>query len=264
MSILLCPVCGEKLDTNGKTCLCKNSHSFDRAKEGYLNLLLSHQHKSKNPGDSPESCKARHAFLSTGYYEEFANKISSLISGKTVLDACCGEGYYTSKMTKENREVYGFDIAKDMIRFASKTEKRVEFFVAGLNKIPVETESVDTLTHLFAPMNDGEFSRILKNDGILIDVIPGKEHLMGLKSVLYQEPYRNLVEPLKSDKFTKVHEEILKYTITVQGEDILNLFRMTPYAYKTAISGEEKLSGLHTLETAVEFVIRIYKKVYDL
>ena len=148
-----------------------------------------------------------------------------------------------------------------MIRLASKLSETVEFFVAGLNKIPVRTDSVDTLTHLFAPMNDEEFSRILKKDGILIDVIPGKDHLMGLKSVLYDTPYQNPVAPLESDKFVQLHEKILKYSICVENEDILNLFHMTPYAYKTALTGEEKLSGIKSLETTVEFVIRIYKKV---
>lgn len=260
MSILSCPVCGEKLNTNEKQCICNNGHSFDRAKEGYLNLLLSHQHKSKTPGDSPESCRARRAFLSSGHYEPLSLEIASLVFGGTVLDACCGEGYYTKRMITAEREVYGFDIAKDMIRLASKSEKNAEFFVAGLNKVPVQSESVDTLTHLFAPVNDIEFSRILKSDGIFIDVIPGKDHLMGLKSVLYDTPYPNPVSPLNSDRFKIEHEKVLKYDITMENSDIMNLFHMTPYAYKTATSGEEKLSKLQKLETPVEFVIRIYKK----
>ncbi len=260
MSILSCPVCGGKLEINEKTCICQNSHSFDRAKEGYLNLLLSHQHKSKTPGDSPESCRARRAFLSSGHYEPLAAETASLLTDGTVLDACCGEGYYTSRMTGEKREVYGFDIAKDMIRLASKSEKKAEFFVAGLNRIPVIDESVSTLTHLFAPMNDREFSRILKKDGIMIDVLPGEDHLMGLKSVLYETPYRNTVPILQSDFFVLQHEKVLKYDITVENEDVMNLYKMTPYAYKTALSGEAKLSKLPKITTPVEFVIRIYLK----
>ena len=260
MSILSCPVCGEKLEVGERTCVCRNSHSFDRAKEGYLNLLLSHQHKSKTPGDSPDSCRARRAFLSSGYYEPLSDGVVSLLTDGTVLDACCGEGYYTSRMTGENRKVYGFDIAKDMIRLASKSGGDAEFFVAGLNRIPVTDESVSVLTHLFAPMNDSEFSRILKKDGILIDVLPGEDHLMGLKSVLYETPYRNSVPVMQSDLFALQHEKVMKYDITVENEDLMNLYKMTPYAYKTALSGEEKLSKLEKLTTPVEFVIRIYSK----
>ncbi|MBQ3151481.1 MAG: methyltransferase domain-containing protein [Clostridia bacterium] len=260
MSIIICPVCGKPLNTKEKPCLCEVGHSFDRAKEGYLNLLLSNQHKSRHPGDSPQSCKARRAFLSSGYYEPLAIFVASLLSDGTVLDACCGEGYYTSFMTGENRAVYGFDIAKDMIKLASKRDKSAEFFVAGINNIPVEEKSVDTLTHIFAPVNDSEFSRILKDDGIMIDVIPGADHLMGLKSILYDEPYKNPVSPLDSSLFRQQDEKTLKYDITAEGEDVMNLFHMTPYAYKTALTGEKKLAQVSSLRTSVEFVVRIYKK----
>lgn len=262
-NILSCPVCGNILLNKDRTFRCTNGHSFDEAREGYLNLLLSNRHKSRHPGDSPESCTARHSFLSAGYYEPLADAVSSLISSGTVLDACCGEGYYTGRFSKGNRTVYGFDISKDMIRLAAKKNKNAKFIVAGLNNIPVMTESIDTVTHLFAPMNDAEFSRILKKDGRLIDVIPGKDHLMGLKKVLYDEPYRNPVNPIESDRLHQSYEQIIRYDITVEGENIENLFLMTPYAYKTSQKSAEKIREIKTLETTVEFVIRVFDKKFS-
>ena len=36
-----CPVCGSALERGEKILTCENGHSFDIAKKGYVNLLLS-------------------------------------------------------------------------------------------------------------------------------------------------------------------------------------------------------------------------------
>ena len=52
MNLLMCPVCREALTLNERTWRCANSHSYDVAKQGYVNLhVVQHKH-SKNPGDT--------------------------------------------------------------------------------------------------------------------------------------------------------------------------------------------------------------------
>lgn len=259
MSILICPVCGESLYAQGNSLVCANRHSFDRAKEGYLNLLLSGQHRSKHPGDAPQLCRARRAFLSKGYYAPLRRFVTERVRGDVVLDACCGEGYYTCAAA-EKHETYGFDIAKETVRLAAKQDKRTQYFVAGLHRIPVRTGAVDTLMHLFAPFEDGEFCRVLKPGGTLLHVLPGELHLWGLKQALYKAPYRNRETPPQT-VLTLVKTERLRYDVCLEcTEDILNLYGMTPYCYKTAQSGLQQLSALPKLETTLDFVVMTYTK----
>ena len=105
MNILTCPVCGEKLNIFGKTLKCDNNHSFDFAKQGYVNLLLTSKSGDKK-GDSRESAHARREFLQKGYYSFLRDYVNSKLNG-TVLDICCGEGYYD----EYSGELYGFDIS---------------------------------------------------------------------------------------------------------------------------------------------------------
>lgn len=260
MCILTCPVCGQILTPRARTYACRSGHAFDLAKEGYLNLLLPTQRRSRHPGDAPELCRARRAFLSAGYYAPLRDFVAQRIRGGTVLDACCGEGYYTSAFAERADASYGFDIAKDMARLAAKADKRAFYFVAGIHSIPVASGSVDTLTHLFAPFEDAEFARVLKPGGTLLTVQPGERHLWQLKEMLYETPYQNRETPPRTS-LAPVRTERLRYEIDLRTqEDVLNLFRMTPYSYKTALSGEEKLRTLESLRTTVDFVVLTYRK----
>lgn len=52
MNLLMCPVCREALSLTEKTWRCSGNHSYDMAKQGYVNLhVVQHKH-SKNPGDT--------------------------------------------------------------------------------------------------------------------------------------------------------------------------------------------------------------------
>jgi 23S rRNA (guanine745-N1)-methyltransferase len=80
MPTLICPLCRTPLTLENKSQRCANGHSFDIAKEGYVNLLLVQQKKSKEPGDNPEMVKARREFLQAGYYQPLCNAASQLIA----------------------------------------------------------------------------------------------------------------------------------------------------------------------------------------
>ena len=96
-----CPKCKEKLLLEGNTKKCINNHCFDRAKAGYYNLLLGAG--GGTHGDNAEMVEARRTFLSGGFYEPLADKLAASVTEHTakfgcVLDAGCGEGYYTDKI----------------------------------------------------------------------------------------------------------------------------------------------------------------------
>ncbi len=253
--LLICPICKEKLNRENNTLKCRNNHSFDISKEGYVNLLTGSKSGDKT-GDSKESARARHSLLAKGYYKCLKNFISSKLKG-TVLDICCGEGYYD----EYDGEFYGFDISKEMVRLASKSCKanNYNYFVANLSAIPIKDGSIDTAIHLFAPFNEKEFSRILKKDGRLYSVIPGENHLIELKEAVYENPYKNDEKPPNTDKLlTLVSKSKVTDTVEITREDLKLLFSMTPYFYRTSDSDKAKIDKIEKLNLTVEFVILEY------
>ncbi len=260
--MLICPVCGNALAFEGACVRCSSGHSFDLAKEGYVNLLRTNR-PGDAIGDDKFAARARRDFLNRGYYSVLQNAFRGLFADRegSVLDICCGEGYYTSALGENPKlEVYGFDISREMVRLAAK-RGRGTYFVANMAAIPVAAESMDFATHLFAPFNEEAFCRVLKKGGRLYTVIPGKKHLWGLKQVLYDTPYENDEKLPETEKLRLISVRKVSDTIRLaSAEDIGAVFRMTPYYFHTSPADKRKLDGLESLETSVEFVIAEYEK----
>ena len=265
MSVFLCPKCRRALSQIGNSLKCENGHCFDVASEGYVNLVLG----KISGGDSPDMCRARHDFLNAGYYEPFAKGISSVIkefSASKICDAGCGEGYYSRVIKSENEdaEIVGFDLAKTSVKYASKAEKGkddpIKYAVCGIFDMPLADKSYDALISVFAPVPDKEAHRILKDDGIMLVCHPGKEHLSGLKALVYDTPYDNEETETVYEEFKKIRDERVRYDVTVARKHISSLFLMTPYYWKTSKADAEKLDSADLLETTLDFIISIYRK----
>lgn len=267
MSNFICPVCKNEIALFERTYKCQNNHCFDLSKDGYVNLLMSQQSSLKRHGDDKLMVKARREFLEKGFYGELREKLcktltATLSENATIVDVGCGEGYYTSEVVKANSfEVFGIDISKDALKYAAKSVKRSSFAVASAFSLPFADESVDCVLSVFAPSAYEEFYRVLKSDGKLIKAIPLEEHLWELKCALYKEPYKNKPEKRNDELFKLVSQKEIKYKIKLtEKDDIENLFKMTPYYYKTSREGAEKLFSLERLETTVHFGVEIYEK----
>ena len=266
-----CPKCkGELiLDTNTKK--CKNNHCFDRAKAGYYNLLLGAN--GGTHGDNAEMVEARRAFLSRGFYEPLADRLASLVikhtpTGGCVLDSGCGEGYYTDKVetalsTRDGKSnVLAFDISRDAVKYAAKRNRAISLAVATSYDMPLADGSVDTVFNAFSPLAISEVSRVLKLGGRFVMVYPGREHLYGLKSVIYKTPYKNEPEDVGLDGFKLLSHETLSYDLKLDTNgDVRALFMMTPYAYRTSREDRERVLSLSEVTTEVEFVIDVYEKI---
>lgn len=260
--MLICPVCSQPLEIGDHAAGCENGHRFDISKEGYVNLLRTNKSGDKI-GDDKLAARCRRDFLNKGYYAPLKDALVSLFADKkgSVLDICCGEGYYTSAIAQnQNLDVYGFDISKEMVRLGAKRGGFVSF-VANMASIPVADNSFSYCTHLFAPFLESEFARVLKPGGRLYTVIPGSRHLWGLKEALYDTPYLN-DEKLPDTKILQLLST-KKISASIQletTEDIEAVFRMTPYYFHTSPADKEKLANYRTLQTDIEFVIAEYMK----
>ncbi len=256
---LICPICGKPLIKQERSALCEQRHCFDYAKSGYLNLLRS---SGGEHGDNAAMVQARTAFLGTGAYAFLRETITSVLNEEPVdvfADLGCGEGYYTGMCP--GNEKYGFDLSKAAVTKASKTDRTTQYAIASIFHLPLPDSSVDAALTCFAPAAGEELERILKPGGRFVFVQPATRHLYELKDVLYEDPYENdETPPVLPESLHMEKERIITRMFHADNASLMNLFQMTPYAYKTGAEGKARLEEVPSLDITASFVIRVYRR----
>ena len=262
-----CPVCQAAMEQEDCGLRCSSGHVFDRAREGYVNLLPANQKHSKDPGDDRQMVQARSLFLDHGCYEPLRKKLCELAAEAVrdredplLLDAGCGEGYYTSALAAQMR-VLGVDLSKAAVKKAAKRCRGTgaEIAVASCYRLPVEDASVDVLVDCFSPLAVGEFRRVLRPGGTFLYVIPGPRHLWELKQVLYDRPYENELRTEQYPGFVLQEEVPVETNFTLDTPELIRaLYHMTPYTWKTPKDGAARLEQLESLTVQAQFRICRY------
>ncbi len=261
--MFICPICKLQLNKIGNKYICAKNHTFDEARQGYVNLLPVNGKKSLAPGDNDLMTTARREFLSGGYYDKLLFRICEILKRrgvKTLLDSGCSEGYYTKAMATAVEKTLAFDISKTAVKLGSANDKNTTYFVASAFHIPIKDRALDCITKIFAPDSPKEFSRILRKEGILIEVIPAENHLLELKQRLYEKVYLNKIEEPRKEGFEFLGEERLSYKFVPDKSGLENLFKMTPYYYKTPKEGQNKILDTEVFPITADFLIRIFQK----
>lgn len=267
MTEIICPVCGKELKEENRSFVCENNHCFDKAKEGYVNLLRVSHKPGSAIGDNKDMALNRRDFLSKGYFESLVRDLVEFIKSEArprpvIADICCGEGYYGDKIKSEiDCEMIGFDLSKEMVRLAAKRKNGITYFVGNLANIPIKDESIDIAMHLFAPFHEREFSRIIKKDGYILSVVAGENHLFELKELLYDTPYKNDEQPPQTQSLKLIDKRKVTSKVHLKSnEDIMSLFKMTPYYYHTKSEDKIKLDNVNEMDITTDFVVFVYKK----
>lgn len=267
-----CPVCGGVLLRAEGALRCARGHSYDLARQGYVNLLMSARSSEKGHGDDSLMVSARRDFLDRGHYNALCRAlcqtaVSLCGDAAQILDVGCGEGFYTCAIKSALAEagkrcsIMGIDISKKALIAFSGRDKNVALAVASAAALPVSDASCDLVLNVFAPGSDGEFRRVLKAGGHLLCVFGLEDHLMGLKEIVYEKPYPNPAPNYRPEGFRLVKQEEVRRTLVLkERQDIQNLFRMTPYYYKTGRADQEKILSRDRLETPISFGIYVYEK----
>ena len=262
---LICPICGKELNLSGRQYSCNDRHSFDLARQGYVNLLTVQQKHSLNPGDTREQVLSRREFLEAGYYAPIADALCRTakelsISGP-ILDVGCGEGYYSARLADAlNAELAGLDISKEAVRWAAAKYKGPLWMCATAAHIPVKDHSAGIVTSLFALTLPEEFRRVLKADGYYFQVLACQDHLLGLKSIIYPElklKEKDSVPELPG--FELVRSVPIRFTFTVEGPQVRNLFSMTPHVFRIGKEGAERLRQTERLTDTASCVLNVYR-----
>ena len=263
---ILCPVCGLPLETRQNAWRCEAGHSFDVARQGYVNLLPVQQKHSLHPGDPKEQVLARREFLDSGCYAPIRDAVCALAQRQgctgPVLDVGCGEGYYSSALARSlDAELVGLDISKEAVRYAAGRHKDATWLCATAAHLPVPDSSVGLLTSLFALTLPEEFARVLRTDGAYLQVLAAQDHLLGLKSIIYDEltdKEKNSVPQLPG--FTLEESLPVRFSFTVEGQQVQNLLAMTPHYYRISKEGAVRLGQTLSLTDTASCMINLYRK----
>lgn len=262
---LQCPLCGAVLNRVEKSYRCENRHSFDIARQGYVNLLPVQQKRSLNPGDTKEQVASRREFLSGGFYAPIAQALcdNAVELGCTgpVLDVGCGEGYYSIRTAAAlNAELVGLDISKEAVRLAAGTYKEARWICGTAAKLPIADESVGLVMSLFALTVPAEFRRVLRGNGLFFQVLAAEDHLLGLKSIIYPELlHREKNTAPREPGFELVKSVPLRFAFTVEGPQVWNLLSMTPHVYRISKEGAARLEQTRILTDTASCVLNVYR-----
>ena len=265
--MLCCPICAGALIKTDRIYRCEQGHCFDVARQGYVNLLPVQNKRSFQPGDTKEQVNARRIFLEGGFYAPIVEALCDLAKKHNctgpVLDAGCGEGYYSSRLAESlSAELIGLDISKEAVRAAAGRYTGNLWLCASAAHIPVMDSSISLLTSLFAFTAPEEFKRVLKPDGVFIQVLAAQDHLLGLKGIIYPKldlKEKDSVPDLPG--FRLVESVPVKFTFTVEGDQVQNLLYMTPHVYRIGKEGAEKLRNTEKLTDTASCVINLYKPI---
>jgi 23S rRNA (guanine745-N1)-methyltransferase len=260
---LICPNCGGPLAGDGErrgdfaALRCPAGHSFDVAREGYVNL--SGGRSPKHPGDTREQVEARRAFFEAGYYAPLIDALAEIAAGRVapsgvVLDAGSGEGTYTAALASavDGAVVIGLDVSKEAVRLAARTYSDPRFVVADLTgPIPLASGSVGLLTNIFAPRHPAEYARLLAPAGWLLVVIPTPDHLAGLRTRfdllgIESDKQESVIAQMEAVGLRLAEVVPVAFPLSLDGPALMNLIAMTPsYHHLTA----EQIAAARTVES---------------
>lgn len=273
-SLFCCPLCGAPLERDPARLFCPSRHSFDRSAAGYVHLLPANRKHSKDPGDDRAMVAARAAFLEKGYYTPLRDSLCKVIlqyienlPAPVILDSGCGEGWYTAGLFRALSEaghtpqIAGVDLSRAALRRAAKRAPEAEFAAASVYHLPLPDRSVDVLVNIFSPLAADEFARVLRPGGLFCYAVPSARHLWEMKEILYPTPYENPVKREDYPGFAWRGVKEIRYTVDLENTgDIMALFGMTPYAWKTPREGVARLEALDRLRCQVGFDLHLYER----
>ncbi len=262
-----CPLCAQPLRREEKRYVCPQGHSFDIARQGYVNLLTVQQKHSLDPGDTRQQVLSRRAFLESGFYAPISEALNQAAldynAQGEILDVGCGEGYYSARLAAAlGAPLTGLDISKEAVRCAAGQYKAYAWLCATAAHIPVPDGSVGTLSSLFALTLPGEFRRVLRKNGLFLQVLAAEDHLLGLKSIVYDvltHKQKNTAPALPG--FALLESRQIRFDFTAEGEQIQRLFAMTPHLFRIGKAGAQRLAEATVLRDTASCVLNVYRAI---
>ncbi|HAW94433.1 MULTISPECIES: 23S rRNA (guanine(745)-N(1))-methyltransferase [unclassified Arsukibacterium] len=261
----ICPLCRQPLQLTDAQLQCASRHSFDLAKEGYVNLLPVQHKNSKDPGDNKQMIVARRAFLQSGAYQPLSDAINTVLAAadpSSILDSGCGEGYYSGRLQQAltpATAMYGIDISKAAVKYAARQYPAIQFAVASAYQLPFADNSFDWVLRVYAPSDSTELQRVVKPQGRLLSVNPGPNHLIEMKQAVYPEVKLHNDAVKEQPGFSHVKRQRLCYTLPIaEPAQLDNLLQMVPLAWKFNSENRQAFVSA-TRSISIDFLLDVYQ-----
>jgi len=244
IDLLRCPHCGGELELGDGAARCAEGHSFDVARQGYLNLLPGDARTGS--ADTATMVRARAEFLAAGHYAPIAAAVadaavSAAPAGETaegpVIDLGAGTGYYLAAVLERLPKVQGLalDVSKHALRVAARAHPRIG--AVGCDAwagLPVRDAAAAVVINIFAPRDPAELARVLAPGSALVVVTPNRAHLAELVSAVgmltVQERKRERLEGRLGTLFEPAGETAVERELVLSHTDLAALVAMGPSA----------------------------------
>ena len=261
---LACPLCALSLNDGGKFWHCSSNHHFDLARQGYLNLLPASQKTSRDPGDSKSMFDARRSVFASGLYKRFADALSQQVylrvsafgsRSTVVLDAACGEGYFTNHICaaingvddEPQAVVMGVDISKWGVIAAARAYPEVTWLVGNNKHLPVLQGSVDIITSVFGFETWKPWAALQTPGQWVLVAHAGPRHLIELRELIYDKvTIHGEADDTEATEagYELIERATLSYVISVESVDVAEkVLAMTPHGYRISADKHEDLKA---------------------
>jgi len=276
--LLACPICAEPLHVQedlAGTLMCERRHTFDIAREGYVNLVTTHRRKASGYGQT--ELAARRRMLQKGLFAPLVQHIAENIRenikktpGKPlrVVDVGTGEGTVFSAILRElipsfpKVEGCGTDISVAGIRMAGKLKNDIDIvWVVGnaLRPLPFQDHSTAVVLSILAPITQEEAARIVTPGGCVVVVTPGEHHLRELREAIFENKRKSPLEkPFAQDARSPLTPGAtlrIQHTTSVALEDTDDLIYMSPLFWKASRIKLDQLRERRLEAITVDFEI---------
>jgi 23S rRNA (guanine745-N1)-methyltransferase len=257
--MLICPLCKTKLLEEPKRFCCMQGHAYDKAKSGYVNLLIGSSMKSH--GDDEAMVNSRTRFLSQGHYDPLKNELIRILKDlevSSLADLGCGEGTYTNAIHHALQiPVFGIDLSKSALKIASKGDHGVKYALSNITKAPLADQSVEAVLSVFSPYDLKECARIASWYLILVRPLP--KHLNELKSVLYEKVIDNPIPDTVLTQTVCILNQDVIFPMALDQAALSDLLDMTPYAHTSPVNGLNKVKALSKLTVTAQFQVSVFR-----
>ncbi|HEY7226234.1 MAG TPA: methyltransferase domain-containing protein [Micromonosporaceae bacterium] len=245
-SVLRCPLDAGTLTVAAAALECGSGHTFDVARQGYVNLLAG---RAPAGADTPAMVAARAELFDAGHLAPLTAAIVAELPDtlRLALDVGAGTGHHLAAVVDARPGSIGIalDISKAAARRSARAHPAVGAMVADVwRRLPLADGCADVVLDVFAPRHGSEFRRVLEPTGRLIVVTPTAEHLaelVGPLGLLAVDPEKaDRVRDSLGGSFEAVRRRRCRYRLALTRAHAAGFVAMGPSAWHTT---PETLAG---------------------
>ena len=233
---LRCPVCHHRMHLDGPALRCSNRHSFDLARQGYVDLTAG---RVTHEGDTADMVAARAHLLAQGYFDAVTDAIRETVLTKyqIMIEVGAGTGHYLARLLEADGAAIGLaiDVSKAALRRAARAHPRMAAVRADVWRgLPIADGAADLVLDVFAPRSGEEFARILAPGGAVIVVTPEPGHLrelVGAAGLITVDPEKRERLAATLEPWLRLESaRLIEATVQMPRKDAESVIAMGPSA----------------------------------